>query len=253
MQYKQIYRIVFILGFYLIAQGQGPNSTQPALTATEIYEKYLAATGGMEARKSLQSLVIEGVCTFESNQVSHPIAYYTYSYKAPLSDALSVEMLGHGISWTGHRNGEPFRRTTIGGQSLISGIDTTIGEQDLYSFLEWNFSSGYSQMDLIGTTRIDGKQAYAVKFTGNQQQDPVIRYYDTETFLVLRADLIQRIRVSADDPGTSSIIETYFSNYHDYGQLKLPQIIAFHVAQRNLLFKVNKVKIDPKISDSAFH
>lgn len=244
--------LMVILGVFLPPSAQVPDPSHSTPTAAEILEKYLAATGGMEARKSLQSLMVEGAITYASNNSDHPLGSYSYSYKAPSSDVLAVDMISHGLSWTGHRSGEPFRRTTIGGPVLVDGVDTAIIERDLYSVVEWDFAHGYDQMEVIGTTRVGNRSTYAIRFTVNGQ-DPATRYYDTETFLLLRMNQIQRVLESKTQPGSAYVMESYFSDYRDYGSLKLPRQIEVHVPMRNLLFRISKMKSNPKIADSAFH
>jgi hypothetical protein len=243
--------VALVLGVCLAAHAQVANPSKATPSAAEILEKYLAATGGIEGRKALQSLIVEGRVSDDPDAPQLPLGEYTYSFKAPKSDVLSVIIISHGLSWTGHRNGEPFRRATIGGLQMIEQVDTAIVEQDLYSLLEWDFAHSYRQMEVTATTRIANRPAYVVKFM-TRSGDLLVRYYDTRTFLLLRMDQTQRAQGGKDQPGSAYLRETYFSDYRDYGLLKLPHTITIRGSLTNLVFTIGKAKLNAKVSDSAF-
>jgi hypothetical protein len=236
------------LGLSLTPQNPGSAPAQALPSADEIFEKYLAATGGTEARKSLQTLAVTGEFGYG---MTHPLGSYSYSYKASSSDVLETDMLSHGISWIGHSNGRPFTRNTVGGLVTINDVNMGVIEQDYYSLLEWDLRRNYAAIEVIGQTRVGNRRAYKVQFT-SKQGDPVIRYYDAETFLLLRMDQRQWDPQEQGGPHANDLIESDFTDYRDYGGLKLPHLITVNLPPRPLMFQINKAKPNAKIADSAF-
>ena len=240
--------VVLTLGLSLTPQTSDSATAQAAPSADEIFEKYLAATGGTEARKSLQTLSVTGEFGY---CMTHPLGSYSYSYKASSSDVLETDMLSHGISWIGHSNGRPFTRNTVGGLVTINDVNMGVVEQDYYSLLEWDLRRNYATIDVIGQAKVGNRRAYKIQFT-SKQGDPVFRYYDTETFLLLRMDQRQWDPQNQGGPHANDLIESDFTDYRDYGGLKLPQLITVNLPPRPLMFKISKAKPNAKIADSAF-
>lgn len=164
---------------------------------------------------------------------------------------LETDLVSHGNSYIGHHEGQPFARATFGGQLFIENVSTQVVEQDYYSLLEWDLARDYSHVDLMGETKVSGRRAYAVRFT-TRQRGIVERYYDAETFLLLRMDQMQHDPDFKNKPDATYRVESYFSEYRDYGPLKLPHTISVYLPERNLLFQIIKAKINPNISYSAF-
>jgi zinc protease len=109
----------------------------------------------------------------------------------------------------------------------------------------------YAAIDVIGQAKVGNRRAYKVQFT-SKQGDLVIRYYDTETFLLMRMDQRQWDPQERGGPEANDLIESDFTDYRDYGGLKLPQLITVNLPPRPLMFKINKAKPNAKITDSVF-
>src|SRR6185312_16018705 len=134
--------------------------TPTSITAQEILERHIAATGGMEARKALHTLVARGDFGWIS---THRDGDYVFSYKAPSSDMLQVQMISHGAVWTGHQDGKLVERSSVGGPAMINGASMNIVERDWFSLLEWDFNQAYQRIELVGLADVDGRRAYALR------------------------------------------------------------------------------------------
>ena len=218
-----------------------------SISPAKILEGNLAATGGLEAHKALLTLKATGDFGFS---LRHPLGDYIFSYKAPATDVLEVQMISHGSSWTGRRDYHLIRRSTVEGAKMINGTGMEIVERCLASLLEWD-SRNYNKIELIGRAQVDQRWTYAVRFTP-KQGDPQVRYYDMENFLMLRMDQVQRYQAAKGIPEVAYAVTTYFREYRQFGALKLPGLIAVSRDVGDLIFELGKVKVGLEIPDSEF-
>src|SRR5207248_507487 len=94
------------------ASGQQAEHAKGRISASEILQKNLIATGGLEAHKALESLVARGDLHLGD---TFRLGDYMFSYKAPSNDILEIQIISHGTTWAGHRGEQSLRRTTSGG------------------------------------------------------------------------------------------------------------------------------------------
>jgi hypothetical protein len=250
MRFKAFCRILIVtgLGYSSSSTAQQAELPKAQINAAEILRRNIIATGGLEAHKALESLVVSG--GFHLGTM-HRMGDYIFSYKAPSSDVLQVQLISHGTTWTGHRGEQPFARATVEGAGMINGISMARVEQDWRSLLGWDFCCAYSRIELVGIAEVDKRSAYAVRFTP-KHGDPFVCFYDRETFLLVRTDQIQRFRMNNREPEVAYAVVSYFRNYRTEREIKLPQVIAFPRNEGELVFDLTRVKQGTVIPDSIF-
>jgi len=243
-------------GFFLVLVllTVGPNAfaqkdvlPSEGISVAKILNGYLAATGGLDSHKALNTLKATGDFGFF---LRHPLGDYMFSYKAPARDVLQVQMISHGTSWTGRRDDHLIRRSTVEGAEMINGAGMEIVEECMMSLLKWDISE-YNQIQIIGKAQVEKRRAYALRFTP-KKGDPQVRYYDMENFLLLRIDQVQRYRQAKGLPEMAYAVPSYFRDYRQYGALKLPQHIAISRSGGDLLFELGSVKANVEIPESVF-
>lgn len=240
-----------ILVFSLCSYGQSAPATSSKISAADILEKNLIATGGLEVRQRLESLSARGD-VFLSAYPLHMLGDYSFSYKSPLSDVMGMKIVSHGTCWSGRREGqEAVTKCGVEGPGMIDGVSIQIVEQDWRSLVEPDFSHDYEKIELIGRAAVEKRWAYAVRFTP-RKGDPQVRFYDYETFLLVRMDQVQRFRWQKSDPEVAYAVTSYFRDYKDHGGMKLPHLIAVRRGEGDLLFRVNTIQPNAKINDSVF-
>jgi len=218
-----------------------------SISAAKILEGNLAATGGLDAHKALSTLKATGDFGFS---LRHPLGDYMFSYRAPATDVLEVQMISHGSSWTGRRDDHLIRRSTVEGAEMINGAGMEIVEECLRSLLEWDIRD-YSKIELIGRAQVENRWALAVRFSP-KKGDAQVRYYDMENYLLLRMDQVQRFRQAKDLPEMAYAVTSYFRDYRQYGALKLPEHIAVSRSVGDLIFELGSVNANVEIPDSVF-
>lgn len=241
-----------------MAMGQGAELPKAQISATEILQKSLIATGGLEAHKALETLVASGEFRLNNTRIGD----YKFSYKAPDKDMLEIRRIGYGGIWRGHHEGRQVNRATseiLGPPEpgvlcewcVINGVDTWFVEYDWRTLLKWDFCCAY-EIELIGIGEVDERQAYGLRFTPKKGGDPFLCFYDRETFLLVRIDRIAHSRTNKNRAETVYRVESIFRDYREQGGLKLPSVIAIPRPEGDLVFEVSKIKVNEAVKDSVF-
>jgi hypothetical protein len=226
---------------------QKDSASSATISVAKILESNLAATGGLDAHKALLTLKATGDVKLPNNYL---LGNYLFLYKAPATDLLKVQVISHGTTWTGHRNEQLIRKSTVQGARMMNGAGMEIVEQCMMSLLEWNIRD-YSNIELIGKAQVQNRLALALRFTP-KKGDPQVRYYDAENFLMVRMDQVQRLPQAKGLPEAVYAVTTYFQNYRPFGSLRLPEKIAISHSMDDLIFEMASAKADVEIPESAF-
>ena len=193
---------------------------------------------------------------------------FTFSYRAPSDDVLKLQVRIFGTFWRGRRQGQPFGGGTPerpdrikierlgvipGGEESLVGdpLSIRVIEQDLRSLLEWDYDEDYEKVEVIGRAEVNKRWAVAVRFTSHEG-DPVMRFYDSETFLLVRMDQVERFQRTKDGPQNARIVQSYFSDYKESGGLMLPRAMRISRPQVEFELKIAKLEPNVKIDDSVF-
>jgi hypothetical protein len=232
-----------------LARSQKSPRPKGQISVAEILSRHISASGGADALLSLQTLDADGSFYISTH---HRLGDFHFYYKAPASDVFRLEAVSHGQSSIGHSDGEPFRDHTVRGIGGFNGITIDILERNWLGLIESGFDQAhYTQIELVGITEIDGSWAYALRFApavGDRQ----VRYYDCESFLMVRMDLAQRIRQSEDGPESAYKVETRYSDYRVSDGLYLPRKIRAIASAGDVVFEVNQLRTNTPVSDSVF-
>jgi hypothetical protein len=253
-------RVLFLLllTLPLFVYGQETVPVKGKISAAEILEKNLIATGGLEAHKALETLVASGDIHLDATLIGG----YKFSYKAPDNDMLEIGMSSRGVTWTGHRGKKRGVQAASEGPGakkpgepctwcVIDGVNTWIVESDWGILLRWDFCCSYN-IELIGMGEVDKRLAYGLRFTSKHGGDPFVCFYDRETFLLVRLDRIDRFRTGPNQIETVHKVESIFRDYREQGGVKLPFVIAIPRREGDVVFEVNKIKTGEEIKDSVF-
>ena len=255
--------VLVVLAGNASAQEKGIGPAGNGITAAAILEKNFAATGGREAHQRLQSMVVSGDLGYSYPNPSS----FSFFYRAPSDDAIRMQVYRFGTFWRGRHAGQPFWRGALERHDLFTvnhpelmlsstwklvgePQDMHVVEQDLRDLLEWDFTN-YEKVELIGRAEVDQRWALALRFTPHKG-DSVMRYYDSESFLLVRMDQVERLRPTKDGPETARLVKSYFSDYKESGGLKLPRVIRISRPQGESALKLSKIETNVKIDGSVF-
>ena len=103
----------------------------------------------------------------------------------------------------------------------------------------------FHKVELAGVEQVDKREAYVLRLTGKDGWS-VTRYYDKETFLLVRADVVD------EGPHGKIPIETRYSDYRETDGVR----VAFEWIQKTpvgeTVLKILKAKSNIPIDDSRF-
>lgn len=235
------------------AQGNGPSPAGNGITAAMILEKNVTATGGREALQRLQSMVVRGELGLSNPRSSASISFF---YQAPSSDVVQLRIDRFGTFWAGVHGRNPINRGTPEGLDLMR-MDNTEMEPlniwailiDLVNLLKKQVPDT-TKVELLGRTEVDGRCALGLSFTPPKGYH-WMRFYDCETFLLVRMDQVERLRRFKDGPETEQVVRSYFADYKESFGLKLPRVIRISRPQGESELKLSKIEANVKIDDSV--
>ena len=246
---RTITQTIFLL-FCSLLSSSAQKSPPPnvKISVAKILANSIAATGGPDAWHALQTVEASG-----SFGVTGPFRTgdFQFSYKTPDSDIFKFFMISHGQTSVGHRGGQPFFTVDAGRALGINGVSVYILEANWLALTQSEFNQHYSQIALAGLAEVDGKWAYALRFKP-KEGDPQVRYYDCQSFLMVRMDLAQRLREQKDGPEFAYKVEAHFSDYRDSGGIKLPRQIKATSSSGSMTLDVNDVHTNRPLDDSVF-
>ncbi|HET9792376.1 MAG TPA: hypothetical protein VFR08_13840 [Candidatus Angelobacter sp.] len=101
-------------------------------------------------------------------------------------------------------------------------------------------------------SEVDKRLAYGLRFTSKHGGDPLVCFYDRETFLLVRIDRIDPFQTGPHRIETVHKVESLFRDYREQGGVKLPFVIAIPSPEGDVVFEVNMIKANEAIKDSVF-
>lgn len=208
-------------------------------TADEILEKYTAALGGTEKLASVRSRIITATRVEPDDKTTEPEIVTQTPGKLRVDtkygDYLVVESFDGTHAWK------------MGGGSAID-LHADEAEQihrEAQIFGGADLKAIYTKLDYRFTDRIDGREVVLVIGTLADESRERL-YFDSTTGL-----LVRRIATTPTVLGPFQY-QVDYSDYRDFGGVKLPASIRFAMPGISWTRKINAVKIDEKVSPALF-
>jgi outer membrane lipoprotein-sorting protein len=224
--------------------GAAGARSQPALTAEQILEKSIAASGGRAAMARLTSTQASGLIEFVSAKKYGKMQMYA---KAPNKQLVISTLEGIGevrqgcdgqVAWSQDPTG-------IVQEATGAALEEMKRAATFNASLMWR--ERYPKVELAGEETVGGRKAYAVRLfpaTGK----PETRCFDQENFLFLKETGTHEF------PGQGAIeISVEFADYRDVGGIKMPFLIKQVMAPvGEMRITLTEVKNNPELDDSLF-
>jgi len=250
---RRVFVVIILLAFSPFIPASAQNSSPPKgqISAAEILDRHATAVGGLEALRSIQTLVVHGRAGYPGAQDSAHLNDFSFYYKSPSDDLFEFDMVSEGESFAGQTEAGKFFRHDGRGPLTINGVSMDALEECWRALIEWNLAGRYSHIDLVGLSQIDGRWAYALRFTPSKG-DPFVRYYDSESYLMVQMNQVQRLRVDKGGLPYAYKVTAVFTDYRDFDGLKLPERIIANASDTDVGLLLNSVHKNVPVDDSKF-
>src|SRR5580658_81698 len=218
-----------------------------AQTTDEIVTKVLAARGGLEKAKAVQSERITGTIYFNPELYGPFLAEFKRPGK--MHNEVTIQNKTVVRSFNGKDAGwvtNPFTGKDAAEPMSAEEVKDALNEADFDGPLVDAKAKG-NVIELSGTEKVEGRDAYILKVTHKDGQ--VSSYsFDTKTFLLVKWSGADSVN------GEAVTRETYFHDYRDVDGLKFAFELVSNTPGADVTQRivVEKIELDPQIDEGHF-
>ena len=232
-----------------LAVSANTQTSSAKLSATEIVDRNVAARGGLQAWRAVQTMSYSGkMDAGGKHNVQLP---FVMEMKRPrktrveleFANDKAVQVYDGANGWKlrpflGRRDVEPFAADELKAASM---------EYDLDGPLVDHTTKGI-QVDLEGVEKVEGHDAYKLKLTRKDGQARHL-WVEAQTFLEVKIDGVPR-RMD----GKMRPVEIYYRNYQSVNGLMVPYVLETSVqgVRQSHKLTIESVVVNPKLDDSLF-
>jgi hypothetical protein len=246
---KMIEAIVFTVAALLTVNGWSrgiaatPGTNQEMdITAEQVIEKSIEATGGREAAERITNNVAQGTLELAPQGVTASLEVYA---KAPNKRLVITRIEDFGEVRQGFDGQVAWAENPMQGTVELEGEALAIARRNSTFYADLKWRELYQKAELKGKEQLGDREVYVVELTPAEGK-PVTRYYDAETFLLLRTDMVQ--------PTPEGLVEVQIrlSDYRDHEGLKVPFLITQSLPSGEVVVKITGLKSNVEIEDTKF-
>lgn len=218
-----------------------------AQTAEEIVAKSIAARGGMDKIKAVQSQRISGTISFGPGAEGPFVIELKRPLKLHMEVTLGGQTLvrvydGKGAGWTVN----PFVEDHNPQPMTADDLNNINDESDFDGPLV-DYKAKGNQIELAGREQIEGKAAHKIKLT-RKGGDTRMYFIDAASYQVLKWEGTTHIE-DRDVP-----VENFLRDYRDVNGLQFPFEIDSDSpgSPQTRKITIEKIELDPKIEEARF-
>jgi hypothetical protein len=218
------------------------QQNQPPLTAEQIIEKSIEASGGRARMARLTTTYASGMLEFTGPGMHGKMEVFA---KAPNKQLIVTTLEGVGELRQAFDGQAGWVQLPSGDIQEVSGAaldDMRLGAV-FGAALKWR--EIYPRAELIGEENVGDRKAYAIRLTPASGR-PVRRYIDAQTFLLVREAGIR------ETPQGPLDITVDFSDQRDVDGIQMPFYIRQVMSSDEIVIKITTIKNDTPIDDALF-
>jgi len=213
-----------------------------AQTVDEIVEKHVAALGGMDKIKAVNTLITERSLAVQGMEIPTKtilVVGKSLRNESTIMGNSVLQVVDEGKGWM-------IRPTQMGGTGEPEDMPANVLKQQMGSLDPFgglvNYKEKGNKVELVGKEKLDKKDVYHLKVT-SKEGTAMDEYLDAQTYLVNK--------VKVDFNGQAGEIE--MSDYKEVDGVKFPNTMDITNAQMGTMsFITNKVLINPQVDASVF-
>jgi outer membrane lipoprotein-sorting protein len=209
--------------------------------AETILDKYVEVTGGKAAYEKLHSETSTSV--MEGMGVKGQVISY---HAGP--DKLLVEMNieGMGKMMEGSNGEVAWAVNAMQGPRIKDGAEKSEAILHAQFNGELRWKELYTHAETTGIENVAGKDCYKVVLTPKNGGNPITRWYDKDSGLMLK------MRVKANSPMGEIESDSDVSDYRKEGDILMPHKVVQHIATMEMSITVENVKHNADIPKDKF-
>jgi outer membrane lipoprotein-sorting protein len=224
---------------YGLVYAQG--ATAADLTAEQIIEKHIEATGGRAAYAKQTSLLMKGTIEMTGQSITGTITTYQ---KSPDKILVLIALTGLGDIRQGYDGKIAWSEDPFNGLQKLEGAEKARMAREAGNSI-LRAKEIYKSIEVVGKEKVGERQTYKVKLTPKEGK-PSYQYFDTETFLALRADSTQ------ESAGGTVEVQAYLSDYRAVDGVKMPFKSKIVMPQGDMVVTITEAKSNVVIADAKF-
>ncbi|CAG5069345.1 hypothetical protein DYBT9623_02081 [Dyadobacter sp. CECT 9623] len=213
-----------------------------AQTVDEIVDKHVAALGGLDKIKSINTLVVERSLAVQGMEIPNKtilVVGKSFRNESTVMGNSMVQVVDDSKGWM-------IRPTMMGGTGEPEDMPADVVKQQLSSLDPFgglvNYKEKGNKVELVGKEQIDKKDVFHLKMTTAEGQT-MDEYVDANTYL------ITKIKTSMN--GQEGEID--LSDYKEVDGVKFPNTMDVSNAQMGTMsFITNKIAVNPPVDQAIF-
>ncbi len=238
-----------LAGLITAAAAAGGADTGPGLTAAQIVEKNVAARGGLEAWRKIQTMTWTG--HIETGNPAAPIVPFVFELKRPNKTRFEireeqdrvVRVFDGSLGWKvrASRSGapavKPYTAEELRSAHEAQGIDGLLIDHQAKGI----------EVALDGSDEVEGRKAYRLAVTLPSGSLRHV-WVDADTFLELKYD-----RLSHGPAGRGGTVTVSYRSYRAIDGLQIPMTIETGSPGRGVeKMVIDNVTLNPLLSNARF-
>jgi outer membrane lipoprotein-sorting protein len=246
---KMILTNILLLLAIPMAGGADVPGVPAKLSAAQIIENNIAAKGGLQAWRSVQTMTFSG--KMDAGGKKNAQLPFLMEMKRPRKTRVEIEFANDKAvqvydgtnGWKlrpflGRKDVEPFTAEEMKSASMESDLDGPLVD----------YAGKGTQVELEGVEKVEGNDAYKLKLTMKNGQVRHL-WVDARTFLEVKIEGVPR-RMD----GKMRPVEVYCRDYKSVNGLMVPYVLETRVqgGKQSHKMTIERVVLNPKLDDSLF-
>ena len=212
-------------------------------SAEVILDRFVEATGGREAYSRIHNEVSRGTVEF----VAAGIRGSLESFEAQPNKAYSaIHLEGAGKIEEGTDGQVVWEQSSLQGPRVKTGEERAVALREATFNGQVRWRELYTKAECAGKTTLDGRACFKIVLTPAEGK-PLTEYYDVETNLLVRTDVIVK------NPMGEIPSETLFSDYRKVGGILVPFEMVHRALSQEITVRLESVRFNVEFPKERFN
>ncbi|MFN3683649.1 MAG: hypothetical protein ACK41F_06895 [Fimbriimonadaceae bacterium] len=221
-----------------VAWGQAPAA---GITAEQVLDKAIAASGGKETIAKIKTAVLRATMEAPMQGLKGSVVTYV---KAPNKIRVETDIEGIGKTIQGFDGKVAWSKDPIQGLRKLEGAEKAAMARNS-SIVSTDWRQFYTKATYVGLEKFGDKDVHVIELTPKGAK-PIRQFFDAETFLLLKQTGVQ------EGPMGEMPFEAYFSDYKEVDGLKLAMKQVVKVGPIEIQITMKEIKQGLPVDDKLF-